>query len=136
MRLVVTVVLVLAGAGLLVVATNPRALSNFIPLFALAVLWVVLLWAIPWWAARRQFTRQPAVQGPRTMVLDARGAHWRWDGGAADIEWKNFVRCTEGKSQFLLYTSPACFNIVPKRSLTPEQMSELRELLHKNPLPR
>ncbi len=56
----------------------------------------------------------------------------RWNGGSSDVEWKNYVRAFEGKNQFLLYTSPACFNIIPKRVMTQEQLLELQRLLKQN----
>jgi len=65
-------------------------------------------------------------------VLDSSGAHRRWNGGSADVEWRNYIRSVEGKNQILFYTSPACFNILPKRALAVEQLSELRELLKQN----
>jgi hypothetical protein len=43
--------------------------------------------------------------------------------------WKSYLRSVESKECFLLYTSPGCFNIVPKRVLQPAQVDELRELL-------
>ena len=63
------------------------------------------------------------------MLLDASGIHWQWNGGSADIEWKNFVRFQETRNQFLLYSSPAIFNVVPKRALTPDEMSAFRQLV-------
>jgi hypothetical protein len=62
--------------------------------------------------------------------LDASGAHWRWNGGSSDVEWKNYIRSVEGKNQILFYTSPACFNILPKRTIGAEQLGELRSLLN------
>ena len=66
------------------------------------------------------------------MLLDSGGVHWRWNGGSADIEWKNFIRLQETKNQFMLYSSPACFNIVPKRALTLDQMGAFRQLVMEN----
>ena len=66
------------------------------------------------------------------MLIDAEGVHWRWNGGSSDVAWKNYIRGLEGKDQFLLYTSPACFNIIPKRVLTQEGVLELQGLLKKN----
>jgi hypothetical protein len=63
------------------------------------------------------------------MTLDASGIHWRWKGGQADVEWTNFIRFLESKTLFLLYTSPACFNIVPKRALAPQETDSFRGLL-------
>lgn len=133
-RVIVSVVCLLAVLGLLQLALRPTAqtLSTFGPIFALALMWVALLWASPWWSSRKQFSKQPGAQGPRTMVLDAAGVHWRWNGGSADVEWKNYIRFLECKNEFLLYSSPAVFNVVPKRALTPEQTSELRDLFAQN----
>lgn len=49
--------------------------------------------------------------------------------GSSDVERKNYVRSLASKNQFLLYRSPACFNIIPKRALVTERMSEIRNLL-------
>ena len=106
---------------------------SLLPFFFLAILWLaVFRGIIPGWYMRRQYTKQPGAHGPRTLTLDASGAHWRWNGGSADIEWKNYIRSVEGKNQILFYTSPACFNILPKRAIAAEQLSELRALLDQN----
>jgi heme/copper-type cytochrome/quinol oxidase subunit 2 len=96
-RVLVSIVLVVFGAGLLVLAMRPnaQALSNFVPLFALAAVWIVLLWAYPWWTARKQFSNQPSAHGQKTMLVDPVGVHWRWNGGSADVEWKNYIRILE-----------------------------------------
>lgn len=136
-RLASFIAFLFAGLGLVMLAIRPDAesLTNLAPLFALAIMWSMLLWAAPWWAARNQFNKQPSAQGPRTMLVDASGVHWRWNGGSADIEWKNFIRFQEARNQFLLYSSPACFNIIPKRALTPDQTGTFRMLVAENVAP-
>jgi hypothetical protein len=116
----------------LIVKPNAQDAKNLMPFFGLVVMWVGILWGLPRWSARRQFLKQPGAQGQRNVLLDSSGVHWCWNGGSAAIVWKNYVRSVEGKKQFLLYTSPACFNIIPKRSLTPEGIIELRALLKQN----
>jgi hypothetical protein len=116
----------------LIVKPNAQDTKNLVPFFGLILMWVALLWGLPRWSARRQFLKQPGTQGQRTVLIDESGVHWRWNGGSSDIAWKNYVRSLEGKKQFLLYTSPACFNIIPKRVLTPERLLELRALLTQN----
>lgn len=86
------------------------------------------LWILPWWAARMLFSKQP-MQGPQTLTLDTTGAHWHWDGGSSVLAWKNFMRWYEGKSGFLLYTSPAIFHIVPKRAFSEQEVQDFRGLL-------
>jgi len=65
-------------------------------------------------------------------MFDGTGAHWRWNGGTGDVEWRNYIRWVEGKNQFLFYTSPGCFNILPKRALNSDQLAELRDTLKQN----
>jgi Ni/Fe-hydrogenase subunit HybB-like protein len=109
-----------------------QAAKALLPFFVLLAVWVAILWILPRWTMRRQFTKQPGAHGPRTVLLDAYGAHWRWNGGSSDVEWKNYIRSVEGKNQILFYTSPACFNILPKRAIGAEQLAELRSLLRQN----
>jgi hypothetical protein len=137
-RLIPAIPLGLAGFGILIYfeTSDPQVVSNLAPLIVLAVFWVVLLWASPRLGARMQFRKQPAAHAPKTISLDSSGVHWRWEGGSSDIDWKSFLKWQESTTQFLLYTSPVIFNMIPKRIFTEEQISEIRLLLSKNiPVP-
>ena len=114
------------------VKPSVQAAKALLPFLALVVAWIAILWILPRWAMRRQFLKQPGAHGQRTVLLDASGVHWRWNGGSSDIEWRNYIRSVEGKNQILFYTSPACFNILPKRVIAAEQLSGLRSLLVQN----
>jgi hypothetical protein len=114
------------------IATNTSDFSGYVPLGILAIAWFVVIRWLQLFNMRKQFRKQPGAHGPRTVVFDGAGAHWRWDGGSSDILWKNYIRWTEGDKQILLYTSPACFNMLPKRALDPAQLAELREMLKQN----
>ena len=129
-RLLFALIFLLPAIGVVALATAPQTkLATVIPLFALAAFWAIVIWGIPWWSARSQFLQQPAAQGSKTMTLDQSGIHWRWKSGQADVEWTNFIRFLESETVFLLYTSPACFNIIPKRAFTPGQTESFRDLL-------
>ena len=130
-RVMLTIAFLAAALAITALVLRPTSetLSNAAPLLVIVLLWVLCKWGSPWWTARTQFRKQPSAQGPRTLQLDSIGVHWRWDGGTADIEWKNITRFLETRNEFLLYTSPAAFNPVPKRALTSEQISQLRSLL-------
>jgi len=106
-----------------------RLARSYLPLPCLALLWILLLQVWPRWEMKQQFRKQPGAHGPRTVLFDDEGAHWRWDGGSSDILWKNYIRWTEGDKQILLYSSPACFSMLPKRALDPAQLAELRQML-------
>ena len=133
-RVFISVAILVAVLVLIGFAVKPsvEAARNLLPFFALVVAWFVVIWALPKWTMRRQFRNQPGAHGPRTVLLDSSGTHWHWNGGSADAEWKNYIRSVEGKNQILFYTSPACFNIVPKRALQTEQLGEIREMLRQN----
>jgi hypothetical protein len=115
---------------------NAQAVRGILPGLALALMWITIVWALPRWTMRRQFRKQPGAHGARNLLLDTAGAHWRWNGGTSDVEWRNYIRWLEGNTQILFYTSPACFNILPKRALTIEQLDELREVLKKHIPPK
>ncbi len=131
LRLLVPIIFLLVGFVLVESVLRPESgtLGNFAPLFVVAGLWAALLWVYPWWAARSQFSKQPAAQGQRTMLLDEAGVHSKWNGGTSDLEWRTFIRWLESKSQFLIYYSPVLCFFIPKRGLTPDQIAEFRTLL-------
>jgi len=133
-RVVALFFFILAAMSLLLFVLQPTtdALPTVGPVFWFAACGLILLWVQPRWAARNQFSKQPRVQSCRTLVADTAGIHLRWSGGSSDLEWKNFIRWFECKSNFLLYSSPASFDIVPKRAFSPEQLSEFRGLLAQN----
>jgi YcxB-like protein len=133
LRRIIALTMLLGSAFLLFGAVRTGNTRTLMPFFGLVALWLVILGGLPYWmSARKQFLKQPGAQGPRTALLDDTGAHWRWNGGSSDVEWKNYIRSVEGKNQILFYTSPACFNILPKRAIAAEQLAELRSLLNQN----
>ena len=133
-RLVLLFILGLAVISTLSLVAKPtmEQAKALVPFLLLTLLWAVILWLFPTWGARRQFLKQPGAQGPRSVMLNASGTRWRWNGGSSEIEWKNYIRVVEAKNQFLLYSSPACFNIIPKRALAQGQLPELQRLLEQN----
>ncbi len=132
-RQIVWWALILSSAFLLFGAIRTGNIRTLLPLFVFVAILLVVIGGLPLsLTARKQFLKQPGAHGPRTVVFDAAGTHWRWNGGSADVEWKNYIRWLEGKNQILFYTSPACFNILPKRAIAAEQLSELRSLLNQN----
>ena len=121
----------LLGVGLLV-QRNAETAKALVPFFFLISFWIGIPRVIRWRSARNQFLKQPGAQGPQSVSLDGAGVHWRWNCGSSDVAWQNYIRVVEGRKHFLLYASPACFNIVPKRALTPETLLELQSLLKQN----
>src|SRR5206468_9305517 len=81
-RLILSIAFIFLGLGLVSVAVRPNSqnLSGLVPMFAIPIMWAVLMWGSPWWAARNQFSKQSVAHGPRTMRLDSTGVHWRDEG--------------------------------------------------------
>jgi len=133
-RIVFWLTLLVAAAIIfgLILQHGVRLTKDYLPFSCLVLLWILILEAWPRWTVKQQFRKQPGAQGPRTVSFDADGLHWLWDGGSADVAWKNYIRWAEGKDQILFYTSPACFSILPTRALDPVQLAELREVLKQN----
>jgi hypothetical protein len=127
--ILLTVLLVLVGILMLAFRATPGSAATGRNLLFLAGLWSACIWLWPWWFMRRQFLKQPGAHGPRTVTLDEAGVRWKWSGGASEIDWKNYIRYVEGKNLILFYTSPAAFGILPKRSLSHEQLNDLRGML-------
>ena len=123
--------LLLGGISLLM--NGQRAMNVVLPPFALGALWIWIgMGGSYWLSARKQFAKNPALRQPRRVEINDAGV--QIDAGVASSQqsWQAYVRYVESKDSFLLYTSPACFNIVPKRVLQPEQVNELRETLKSN----
>ena len=133
-RLVLSAVFALAVLAILPFLTrtiHPSAF-NIGEAIALWGWWAFIVWGLPRWFARQQFQKQPKAHGTRELVADTDGMHLAWNGGSANMSWTNLVRYIETKDQFLVYTSPTCFNIVPKRALSPEQLSDFGSLLREH----
>ena len=96
------------------------------------VLWAMVYVALPRWAARTYMKKTPSAQGSKTMSADESGVRWHWDGGSMNAEWKNYTCLLEGSEHFVLRSSPLSGVVVPKRSMTAEQVSEFRDLATKN----
>jgi hypothetical protein len=119
-------------AAVIVGLTNQHGIKGMVILGFMAFAWAALVSFHSRSSVRRQFRNQPAVHGPRTVVFDSEGAHWRLDGGSSDVAWKNYIQSIEGDTQILLYGSPASFIMIPERILDSAQLAELRELLKQN----
>lgn len=126
--LVIGVILLLAGILLLV--TGQRALNVVLVPFLLGAFWIWYgLGAAYQLSAKKQFVKSPALREPRSVEFSDSGV--KTDAGVASsqVSWQAYIRYVESKDTFLIYTSPACFVIIPKRVLQPEQITELRRLL-------
>jgi hypothetical protein len=129
--LMLLMIAIFLGFGLFNFAVFPVSQwpSNGLPFFCIAFFWAYIGWIGPWQMAKKQFAKQPSAQGLKTVIFDATGTHWIWDGGESKLEWRHYTRVLDSKNHFLFYGSPVVSNVVPKRAFTAEQMADLRTLL-------
>lgn len=104
--------------GILLVITGQRALNIALPPFLLGAFWMWIgMGGNYQWAARKQFAKNPALRQPRLIEFNEDGV--KTDAGVASSQhtWRAYLRYVETKDCFLLYTSPGCFNIIPKPNI-------------------
>jgi lipopolysaccharide export LptBFGC system permease protein LptF len=86
-RWVVMWVMLLTSAFLLFGAIRTGNTRTLMPFFGLVAFWLLLMSGLlSRWSARRQFVKQPGAHGPRTLLMNEAGTHWRWNGGSSDVE--------------------------------------------------
>jgi hypothetical protein len=130
LRLVLVIGVLLLLAGILMVITRQGPLTTALPPLFLGAAWTWIgTGKIYLLSARNQFVKIPAVRGPRRVEFSDDGVNTDAGIASSQLSWKALLRYVESSDTFLLYTSPGCFAIVPKRVLQPEQVNELRRLL-------
>jgi hypothetical protein len=126
-----TLVLVfVAPLGALALIANPESgwrqiFTNALPFFALVVLWLLLLGAMPYRNARKALTTQSYARETITYtftdeVISAAGPSVHWS-----IAWSAMIRMRETRSLFLFYHAPNLAVLVPKRFF--QNASEMQE---------
>jgi hypothetical protein len=119
---------VVGGFGV-IVSHNSKIASNLVPLFLLAVFWVLAIPGIPYLSARSQFNGSPSAKGPITLDVSDEGFRTKTQFSDSNIGWGAIIGFVEMKTIFALFPSPRIFYPVPKRAFTPEQLAEFRQLL-------
>jgi hypothetical protein len=116
-------------AGILLVITGQRALNVVLVPILIGAFWIWLgTGKIFMLSARSRFAKNPTLREPSRVEFNDDGGKSDAGFACSQAEWKAYLRYVESKDTFLIYTSPACFVIVPKRVLQPEQVDELRQL--------
>ena len=129
-RLSLAIGVLLLLAGILIVVTRQGPLNAALSPLVIGSFWTWIgSGQIYQLSARSQFAKSPALRDPRRVEFNEDGVTTDAGIASSQVSWKAYLRYVESKDTFLLYTSPACFVIVPKRVLQPEQVTELRELI-------
>lgn len=78
---------------------------------------------------RKSYAKSSNMHGPLTLDADEDGLSFRGQTFASEVSWDHFASFYEDKKTFVIsQRGQTVFNILPKRCLSAEQTSTLREL--------
>ncbi len=77
----------------------------------------------------RSLQNTPFYKGKISVQVDDLGTRFVYVTGDSNTQWAGYIRFIETPNLFVLYVSKAMFRQIPKRALSTEQLSQLRELL-------
>jgi hypothetical protein len=76
---------------------------------------------------RAAYRNMASLHGLRSMAVDERGPSFEGPNFSSQIKWLFFLKFAEDDKSFILYQSNQIFLPIPKRQLSPQQISDLRE---------
>ena len=123
--------LLCAGAGLLIVASNPHPYRIALPSLGLAVFWALLLFVFPGLRMRYIFKRSPYFNQESSFDISEDGILNENPNMRSQRNWNLFTRWAENGRLFMIYSSPVQFVLLPKRSFAAGDIEQLRELLRR-----
>ncbi|HEY6304903.1 MAG TPA: YcxB family protein [Candidatus Angelobacter sp.] len=77
---------------------------------------------------RWQFREIQALHSTFTIEAGPEGLNFTGARGQSQARWEAFEDFRESKTNFLIYTQPRLFFVIPKRALQPEDTKAFREL--------
>jgi hypothetical protein len=104
--------------------------------FAFGVFWFAFMLGAPWLSARRQYRNTPTAHGPMTIEPSDAGLHIQSAHADSKVAWSAYVAWGENKTVFVILPQPRIYVPIPKRAFSAEQLSEFREILRRNILPK
>ena len=113
----------------------PFGLKNGLIITVLALAyWVVaysLMLAIQYWRlpaqSRRHFEQHKALHAPHSITWSDSDIVFTSAGSTTRLAWTDFVDVLEDEQYIMLRQTEILFNPVPKRALTAEQITDLRD---------
>jgi hypothetical protein len=96
------------------------------------LIWGLLLSCIPlvWiYQFRKAYRKTPLLQVPRTLEIDDSSLHFTTSDSESRSPWQFFLSFSENDRTFILFQQGnQIFFPIPKRELTPTQITQLRAL--------
>jgi YcxB-like protein len=76
---------------------------------------------------RRTYGKHKTLHYPCTYSWSETGLTFTSTRGEWTLGWSDYLKWDENAQIFMLYQAPRLFNMVPKRALTPEQITDIRQ---------
>src|SRR5215831_7778753 len=95
----------------------------------LLLLGALVAYGLPWGVVLNLRKGQQESQGPQTMMFNSYGIHLRFAKSSFDFAWEAVYRAYESKEFVFIRIGKNAGYFLPKRVLTPETLSSVRELL-------
>jgi hypothetical protein len=125
-------ILPLFGVALLIFLINVVVTRGFsvraVPGVAVCLLFI----SMPLLSRSKQkklYAKNTAMHGKMFLEASDKGLQFRGPTFSSQVDWSNFCRFFEDERSFVLYKNSQVFNIVPKRELSPAQITSLRGYL-------
>jgi hypothetical protein len=83
-------------------------------------------------ARRNMYRKTLSLHGQRSVTVDQTGLKFSGSGYSSELEWEFFPKWAEDDKTFVLYQSNRTFNVIPKRALSQQEISGLREAFTRN----
>ena len=96
---------------------------------ALSIAMGIATYEVPRIQLRRNFRATPSARGEIVLTIDERGTETSFANGRTQLDWGAYTRYRESAGFFLLYVSPARYSWIPKRSMSVQQIDDLRSIL-------
>jgi len=102
---------------------------------AVPVGFAILCLLSPWLlkiAQKKAYRKNPALHGKRTMEVTQTGLNFSGTNYSSQLKWDFFIKYVEDEKVFVLYQSNQIFHPIPKRTLSADEVSVLREAFKQN----
>ncbi|MGX1789330.1 YcxB family protein [Bosea sp. NPDC055332] len=112
----------------------PELRGNLLP-FALIIVATILVFglgiplAVSPLIIRRRFKQDKLVRKPVSASWDEEAYEAEQPGARNHIPWRDYMKIREDRHHFLFFISDYSYQILPKRALTREQITDLQRVL-------
>jgi hypothetical protein len=125
-------VLPLFGVGLLIFLINAVVKQGFSMRAVPGLAFCLLFISLPLLNRNNQkklYAKTTSMHGKLSLEASDEGLQFRGPSFSSQVGWSNFCKFFEDEKSFVLYQNSQVFNIVPKRGLSPDQVTSLRGYL-------